>query len=704
MCVHRSFLDRLLLLAALSLAACRGQRQVSTNIADGAVIAPYAHPELYVPRLRALGLDRLIVPWTNTSTEVAAIASAAASSNVELILGLTPSRTFEDEWNTPDDPPTGLDRALDRALSAGSVLKGLHVDHAEPGMPDDHFATYLDATIAKIRARTELPISFAIRARTLTADQIMNAGFPAPPAGTTIQAIDSKPEAILWANAWAKALAGKVERIVLETQNSTRDDLSTLKSDASILASVIGKKSELWITVDTATSANPGGQGILRVRPPKSQDQITLEAANLKTAASAVFVSGAEIYAPDQFLSASPTPLTTPPGSIDGDLEARALDVDRRLRRCCVRDGQVITVDDHRFDRDYGDNMWQEDSCWLTGLYASAMSFRYASTGDTSALDEAREAWSALHTMANTTPLTGEIVRNFSRVLYGSEPMPPQPSDMTLKRWRRARDREIYWVGDISVDQLSGWFNGVAAYYDLAASAEEKVTIQNDVSAVLDLFLANDLHAIEFTGQRTTYGDLHEQPVLALAFFQIGHHITGQQKYRDEFVKLLDQDGFHFRAVDTIALYHSVRAYGSDHFYSSGLYPLVMYETDRSRRAQLELAFEVFSALKRRFGDAYADMVYGVFHPEADTWRRAASQIYDYRPELSANAGYLAAYSALDPGPFVAVEKRPAAELDFDYGPPGMKTLRGGLEHRFTGVGYLLAYWMGRYHGLLGAR
>ena len=43
---------------------------------------------------------------------------------------------------------------------------------------------------------------------------------------------------------------------------------------------------------------------------------------------------------------------------------------------------------------------------------------------------------------------------------------------------------------------------------------------------------------------------------------------------------------------------------------------------------------------------------------------------------------------------------RPAAELDYDYVPPGEKGLRGGLEHRYNGIGFMIGYWMGRYHHL----
>src|SRR5256885_1286976 len=83
-------------------------------------------------------------------------------------------------------------------------------------------------------------------------------------------------------------------------------------------------------------------------------------------AAAGVLILGAETYPPDQLLPPGAGRRDKLPAAPDPDLESRALDMDMRLRRCCIRDGQVITVYDHRFAREHGDNMWQEDSCWLT--------------------------------------------------------------------------------------------------------------------------------------------------------------------------------------------------------------------------------------------------------------------------------------------------------------------------------------------------
>ncbi|MCK6545806.1 hypothetical protein L6R52_08055 [Myxococcota bacterium] len=687
-----------------ALVACRGGETVTVQITDGVIVPPHASPEAWIPRLEALGVERLLVPWTDPSNDVAAIRDAVRGTSIELVVGLGAARTADDEWNGPTIAAASTAAAIERALIAGDVLAGVHLDHAAPGLPDANLAAYLDATVAAIRAATDAPISFALQARRISVAQLQDGGFPAPPAGTPVSALDSELAAIEWANAWASVLAGRVDRVLVHGEDAAWDDVPRVSEDLARLVRALDGRAEVWASVDALAAVAPEGAAIQRVRPARPRSDVEAEVRVMRTHARTVFVTGAASFEPARFLAPDQATRAAPIDVADPNVQGRAEDVLARLSRCCLRDGQVVPVYDHRFERDHGDNVWQEDACWLTGLYTSALSFRAAVLGTPEARDQARAAWRALHQLASTTPLRGEVVRTYARTLYGTQTR-LEPGADTKKRWHRAPDRELYWVGDISVDQLSGWFQGVAVYHDLVATPEERATIASDVTAVLDMFLANDLHAIEHDGGRTTFGDLRAQPVLALAFFQIGAHVATdparRAAYRAEYERLLDEEGAHFAIGNVLATYHAVGRYGSDHFYSSGFYPLLMYETEPARRAELALAFHVFHVLERPFGNAYADVVTAVFRPDADAARRASHALTAYRPALTANAAWLASFDAYHEGPFVPVEARPAAELDFDYVPPGAARLRGGLEHRFPGVGFLVSYWMARYHGLL---
>ena len=132
----------------------------------------------------------------------------------------------------------------------------------------------------------------------------------------------------------------------------------------------------------------------------------------------------------------------------------------------------MVSVLDTRFPPTTQQNQWQEDADWITGLYVGAESLRYATTGETVAADQARESWQALHKLSNISGTPGIVARYFLSHVDG-------PLGSGRKRWHQNSDG-IYWIGDISRDQLSGHMFGLATYFDHLATEEEKQVIQAD--------------------------------------------------------------------------------------------------------------------------------------------------------------------------------------------------------------------------------
>ncbi len=681
--------------ALLAVAGCREDRAIVLELADGLVLAPTADTAAYLPGVVRFGMPTLIVPWTRADTDVPGIVSAARAGGVAPIVGLVPARRAQDEWNAPDAPPPDLAEALARLAPSASALAGVHLElGSEPPSP-----AFLDATVAQVRAALPgAPLSFGLDARGTGLARLQDAGFP-PPGTLDPTALDHADDREAWARAWAAALTGRAARAVVHSRGLARGQTERERADLVRLGVLLGEGVEVWATVDPIVPwARTASASLARAPRLRTQDELRADVGRLRDVVDRVLIRGVEAYAPDQILGARPAPRPPRTTGHDAALEARARDADARLWRCCWRDGQIVAVYDARTLPELGPNQWQEDACWITGLYAAAASFRAAVTGAAGDQDRARAAYRGIRAMARTTPLPGEVVRNGQRALY-AQTAPAEGE--TKKRWRRSPDRELYWVGDVSVDQLSGWFLGMTVFHDLVATDEERAEIRAIVAGVLDTFLAHDLHAVAYGDDRTTFGDLRAQPVLALAFFQIGAHLTGDPRYRAEVERLMDAESMHWQIANVLALYHAAGRFGSDHFYASGLLPLVGYETDPLRRAKLAVALDVVHAIKRPHGDAYADMVYAVLHRTHDAGRRAARELSDYQPAYLENARFLATSPAAPAGPFHPIAARPAAELDFDYVPPGAARVRGGLEGRFTGVGFMLAYWMGRFYEVL---
>src|SRR5262249_16339740 len=148
------------------------------------------------------------------------------------------------------------------------------------------------------------------------------------------------------------------------TENAAKSDVESLARDLALLRAALPAKTELWASIDSLSSTVAASSTpIAPVRPSRSRNAIALETTRFRASADRVLVHDAEAFSPDAFLiqgTVTRGALSTP---VDADLEARALDAGRRLRRCCLRDGLVLAVLDQRFERDRDDNLPQKDSC-----------------------------------------------------------------------------------------------------------------------------------------------------------------------------------------------------------------------------------------------------------------------------------------------------------------------------------------------------
>ena len=391
---------------------------------------------------------------------------------------------------------------------------------------------------------------------------------------------------------------------------------------------------------------------------------------------------------------ALPVQLTPAPASAQGparnSMLETALAVEQLLHSRHDLEGQVITYRDTRYHLNHPSNGWQEDACWLTGIYTAAESFRYAATGDAQARAWARRSFNALHTMANVTPVPGVVVRVFNRNMYGYNP----DSDHK-KRWWKDPEREMYYIADISRDQLSGYFFGAAVYYDLAADGAEKEIIRRDVRNIVDLIIENDMHAPEFTGGNTTYGGLHESPLLALDFLKIAYHVTGDEKYQHKYEELLERD-WHRRGAELSATTYN---HFFEHFDDSAYYTILKYEDDPAVLRVLLSGLDFLYNKAQFYGNGHLNGDVASNRPWSDAAAMAETELL----EMSAEKFYCGRWDARRlprQSVYVPIADRRPQEYMWCWF-PGSRGRQGQSHTEFAGVGYLLAYWMGRYHGFL---
>ena len=405
-------------------------------------------------------------------------------------------------------------------------------------------------------------------------------------------------------------------------------------------------------------------------------------------------------------------------------LGRKADTVGQFLQQRCLIDGQVVSVLDTRFPIKSAQNQWQEDADWMTGLYVGAESLRYAVTGKPEAADFARQSWEALHKLSNISGKPGVVARYYLPEVEGK-------LGEGRKRWHR-NNNGVYWIGDISRDQLSGHIFGLATYFDHVATDVEKEIIRTDVEAITDLIIENQMMAVDLDGQPCIHGNFWVSPLFALSFLKSAYHITQKDSYQDKYLELVNPHYFLGHALQAARI--SSNPFFQHYHQDSPLYHLLIYEDDTELRQQIRRICHYLYSDTHRHGNAYLMIDQSIAHPESDSGQKAVAELYKFQIEnlnvlrwdqqarvslkdrdlphpIRTSLAYILAERNHLPngqGSYLPIEHRPPKEFGWNYyvgeearrapGHPGYH----GIHVQYSGVDYLLAYWMARYHSLVG--
>jgi len=413
--------------------------------------------------------------------------------------------------------------------------------------------------------------------------------------------------------------------------------------------------------------------------------------------------------------------------SLESEINSRLLNkadqMEKLIHEKCMLHDQVITVVDTRYPLEYSQNQWQEDADWLTGLYVGAESFRYAVTGDEEAKYNAQVSWHALHELSNVSGIQGVVARHYRKEFEGD-------LGTGRKRWHKNRDG-IYWIGDISRDQLSGHIFGLAAYYDHVANQNERIAIEADVQAITDMIIEHNMVSVDIDGQPCIHANFWVSPLFALSFLKSAYHITRKERYQEKYLELIDPHYFLGHALRDAAV--SANPFFQHYHQDSPLYHILQYETDPRIMNCLMRIIELLYADTRKHGNVFLMFDYAICHPESEAGRKGVSELLEFDvshlnvAKWDADArGYLGDKEIpikarrslkymLEPdmilpdgkGNYIPLKYRPPKEFGWNYyageeahRPPG-RAGHHGIDVQYSGVDYLLAYWMGRYHELI---
>ena len=634
---------------------------------------------------------------------VGALLTAAEDRGMRVFLGLSAGRIPAEKWDDPVGPEAERVELLIDELTAKYGLRkslaGFYLPYEFIRAPKKDEVTLLSRITTKAHAALpggELLMSSYYKgpSQNLYALQILKT-FLYP--NMSQDDLDDSKERAVWAANTVDALTrAGIDRVLLKTMmgNYKNDHKEAVIDFSAFLSEIESQNSPLLVSaqIDLFDPFYFAGR-MTPVHGPVSTDRVSEQMAIAKK-----WNLPGYGFAWDHYVNGDGQVL--PPGTgTDAGLLEKTKIIEEHLRSRGFRDGNIVTVIDGQLPLDMLGNLWQEDACWINGLYCGAESFRCAVTGEEEACEYARQMWRVLQKMADVTPLKGEVVRNYTRYLY-EQPKPVSPTSSTIKRWHKHPTEEMYWVGDISVDQLSGYFYGLTAFYELVADEYEREEIRQDISTIMGLIVENDLHAYEYTGKNATYGDLRAAPELALTFLLMAWRITGESRFFNAFDMLIHEEQFYWRLILYHWATHLVQKYGGQHFHDTGLYHLYTY-LPANPLIFRELIWGVEYVYKGSFtwGNAMADFTHQAHNPDTAGAARALHNHYMYNPYYLDNGIWANEVNQSFSGQYHPVEYRPFDEWDWTVAPFRMKKPRGGPNHRYPGVSYLVTYWEGRWHG-----
>jgi hypothetical protein len=316
-------------------------------------------------------------------------------------------------------------------------------------------------------------------------------------------------------------------------------------------------------------------------------------------------------------------------------------------------------------------------------------------------------------------------------------------------RWPTSADGKWYWKCDTSSDELDGHYFLYARYYDLVADTEEeKERVCDVVRAVTDHLIEHDYQLIDHDGKPTRWArfsprELNGDPwwwaqrglnsLSMLAYLRIAEHVTGDAKYRAAFDDLA---GKHSYAMN--AMYPkfengpgSFVQYDDDMAFM-GYYSLMRYEKDPKLRGMFGLSCREYWRVEACEANSFYNFAFAVSCQDAkagspwgtqnlspdrqcieravDTLKRYPMNLVSWR-QTNHHRTDIVPLSPLvrDPGEAKGKGYRangdvlPVDERYIQYFSDDAWELDTGGDGRelATGMPFLLAYYMGLYHGFI---
>ena len=380
-----------------------------------------------------------------------------------------------------------------------------------------------------------------------------------------------------------------------------------------------------------------------------------------------------------------------------------------------------------------------------TSMYLAMESLRYAVTKDAQAKANADRAYDALEYLQTVTETKGFVARTVIPSDWTRMGDPNEDTSMeeaverrvrdprnkiVRKRWRPSSDGKWLWKGDTSSDEITGHMYGYLYYYDHAADESRKERVRRLVRKIMDYIIDGGYTLLDIDGKHTRWGVWSPEKLIGdpdwrvesrinafeiLSYLKTVFHITGDQKYQNEYRRLIEEHGYAEIARRPKFYGLSERTHIDDELMALAAPGLLLYEEDPALRAiYMEGITWAYQTVKNDQNPFY-NFSYGLIggkHFQLDDsiaflrdapldliqWRMDNSRREDIQLVRKPMLEPLQTNRMLPPSErgVMRWDKNPWSAISGD-----VSNERGSYES--CGVFWLLPYWMGRYYGFIQA-
>lgn len=368
--------------------------------------------------------------------------------------------------------------------------------------------------------------------------------------------------------------------------------------------------------------------------------------------------------------------------------------------------------------REVSDN----DVGWSTH-YLTAQCFKYAVTGDKLAKERARYFFRHLKWSEEITPIDGFPARSIwgvgetgHQTAGGSGGYPAE--------WNPTDDGKWAWKGDTSSDETDAHYYAAAIFYELVADEEEKAMVREHLGRISSHLIDNGWVLRDLDGKPTVWGRWDPEyftswrgsyarglnGMEALNYMITAHAITGEEKFAAATAQALEW-GYDREVLRQKLVFPPDYIFHSDDrlaFYT--YFPLLTYTADPRLRSIFRRSLERSWEIERVEGNPWFNYIYGALTGNPCEEERSAAHLREWpldcidhsfrnshRHDLITPKGYV--NYAGGTKPISPRERGPQRWTDATIRPDG-----GSNGHNVVdAAGWLDAYWMGRYFGMIGA-